>query len=81
MKVIKKIKEKTIIQSIDSFRITNINFYTGSEDKFNVRLELLDEEENVVETKVLYYETSEFGNIFDKLFKRILKDEDLKELL
>ena len=81
MKVIKKIKEKTIIQSIDSFRITNINFYTGSEGQFNVRLELLDEEENIVESKVLYYETSEFGNIFDKLFKRILKDEDLKELL
>ena len=81
MKVIKKIKEKRIIQSIDSFRIININFYTGSEDKFNVSLELLDEEENVVETKVLYYETSEFGNMFDKLFKRILKDEDLKEII
>lgn len=81
MKVIKKIKEKIIIQSINSFRITNINFYTGDDDKFNVSLELLDEEGNLVENKVLYYETSDFGNIFDRLFKRILKDEDLKELI
>lgn len=76
MKVENKVKQKIIIQNIDELVIQSINFYS---DKLTILYEMLDNK-NTIERKMIDYDISEFGNIFDKLFKRILKDEDLKEL-
>lgn len=70
-------KQKTIVQTIDSVRIKNINFIN---ENMNVLLDFYDENENLVDNKSYSYEINDFSNILDRLLKRVLKEEDLKLL-
>lgn len=71
-----KQKQKTIVQTIDSVKITNIIF---DDIYMNILVELNDENDMLIDRKNYIYKIEDF-NIFDKILKRILKDEDLKEI-
>ena len=72
-----KQKQKTIVQTIDSVRIKNINFIN---ENMNVLLDFYDDNDNLVDNKSYIYDIQDFSNIVDRLLKRILKDADLKLL-
>ena len=72
-----KQKQKTIVQTIDSVRIKNINFIN---ENMNVLLDFYDDNDNLVDNKSYSYDIHDFSNIVDRLLKRILKDADLKLL-
>ncbi len=72
-----KQKQKTIVQTIDSVRIKNINFIN---ENMNVLLDFYDDNDNLVDNKSYSYDIQDFSNIVDRLLKRILKDADLKLL-
>jgi hypothetical protein len=71
-----KQKQKTIVQTIDSIKITNIIF---DDIYMNILVELNDENDMLIDRKNYIYKIEDF-NIFNKILKRILNDEDLKEI-
>jgi len=73
-----KQKQRTIVQTIDSVRIKNINF--TDEKNMNVLLDFYDDNDNLIDNQSYTYDIEEFSNILDRLLKRILKDGDLKLL-
>lgn len=72
-----KKKQKTIVQTIDSIRIKNINF---TDQYMNVLLDFYDDNDNLIDNQSFTYDVQEFSNILDKLLKKICKDSDLKLL-
>lgn len=73
-----KQKTKTIVQQIENAQLSYIQFDHGN-GTFSVILELLDKNNDLIETKRFTYSIDEF-KIFDRLIKRIFKDEDLEEI-
>ena len=72
-----KQKTKTIVQQIENAQLSYIQF-DHANGTFSAILELLDKDNNLIETKRFTYSIDEF-KIFDRLVKRIFKDEDLDE--
>jgi len=72
-----KQKQKTIVQTIDSIRIKNINF---TDQYMNVLLDFYDDNDNLIDNQSYTYDVQEFSNILDRLLKKICKDSDLKLL-
>lgn len=72
-----KQKQKTIVQTIDSIRIKNINF---TDQHMNVLLDFYDDNDNLIDNQSFTYDVQEFSNILDRLLKKICKDSDLKLL-
>lgn len=73
-----KQKTKTIVQQIENAQLSYIQF-DHPNGTFSVILELLDKDNNLIETKRFTYSIDDF-KIFDRLIKRIFKDEDLEEI-
>ncbi len=68
-----KQKQKTIIETITNFELSYIQF-NHTDNTFSVIADLLDENKNLVEQKRYVYSIDEF-KIFDRLIRRIFKDE------
>jgi hypothetical protein len=72
-----KKKEKTIVQTIENVQINSIQFNHDS-GSFSVILDLLSENNDLINRKMFTYQIDEFDKLFDRIVKRIFKDEDLK---
>ena len=73
IKINKKIK--TTIQTLNSVALSDLVFINT--EAFNVSLNYFDENNQLVDRKTFTYNISDFENIFDKLLKKMLKDDDL----
>lgn len=73
-----KQKQKTIIETITNFELSYIQF-NHTDNTFSVIADLLDENNNIVEQKRYVYSIDEF-KIFDRLIRRIFKDEKIELL-
>jgi hypothetical protein len=72
-----KKKEKTIVQTIENAQINSIQFNHDS-GSFSVILDLFSENNDLIERKMFTYQIDEFDKVFDRIVKRIFKDDDLK---
>lgn len=72
-------KEKIIVQTIENAQINSIQFNHDS-NSFSVILDLLSEDNDLINRKMFTYQIDEFDKLFDRLIRRIFKDDDLKLL-
>jgi hypothetical protein len=72
-------KEKIIVQTIENVQINSIQFNHDS-GSFSVILDLLSENNDLINRKMFTYQSDEFDKLFDRLIRRIFKDDDLKLL-